>query len=145
MWRTSRVINILIDGVSEASTFICGDSGRIKSRSRALALQREVSIFYEDEGDFADYPVFSREIPSFDPCENEVSMEIHNPCHFIKVNCVKVLAVSAASTFQVGSNLELDLVCKRKHIRNFVTDIPADLKKKKQTKVIQNKERSPYE
>lgn len=135
MHRISIVHNICIDSVAEGSTFICGDVGGICARSRVLALQREVSIFFEDEGSFADYPVFSKEIPK--PVNDEdIQLNIYNESPLIQVEGIKILGVSTASAFQVGSNYRMDLESRRKHIRHFVTNIPSSLKKMKQTIVL---------
>ncbi|WP_442604210.1 spore germination protein GerPE [Paenibacillus sp. KN14-4R] len=135
MERVSCVNCILIENISGGCTFICGDSGYIRAYSQDLALQREVAVFFEDEGEYADYSVFSRNIPQVDQY-GDVCMVVNNECSRIKVNRIKVIAIAAASAFQVGSNIQLDLECRRKHIRQFVTDIPPEEKKKKQMIVI---------
>ena len=61
--RTACVDKIKIDSVSFSSILQIGDSEEIRALSRAIAVQREAEIFFDNEGNFASYPVFSEAIP----------------------------------------------------------------------------------
>lgn len=135
MGRISCVANINVGIVSEASTFIGGDAIAIRAQTNALAIQREVSIFFEDEGSFADWPAFTRPIPQ-PGVEEDLNLAIWNESPVIRVGAVKLTAVTFSSVFQVGSNARMDLESRRKHIRHFVTDVPEEKKQRKETIVI---------
>lgn len=135
MGRISCVANIYIGTVSDASTFLGGDAIALRAQTNALAIQREVSVFFEDEGNFADWPAFTRPIPQ-PGIEEDLNLTIYDECPLIKVGAIKLTAVSTASAFQVGSNARMDLESRRKHIRHFVTGVPEEAKKRKETIVI---------
>lgn len=132
--RSSYVNNILIDTIYNSSTFICGDTGRIRAKSNVFALHREVPVFIEDEGNFSDYKVFSEKIPTI-PLDENIEQEVLNLGSRIKVGQIKVNAISSSGSFQVGSNHRLDLESRIINIRQFV-DAPLFLKRYKGVIVI---------
>lgn len=125
--RSSHVNNILIHTINDSSTFICGDTGSIGAKSNVFALHREVPVFIEGEGNFEDYKIFSRKIPTVSLNEN-IEQEVLNPLSRIKVGQIKVSAISTSASFQVGSNRRMDLESRVINIRQFV-DAPLSLKR----------------
>ncbi|MEX2461447.1 MAG: spore germination protein GerPE [Paenibacillaceae bacterium] len=127
MQRISIVKNIEVSSVTSASTFIVGDTVKITARTRAIALQRQVAKFFANEGEFADFPMFTKEIvkPSL---EGRVNMCVRNESPYIKVNNIDVIGVAEASTMQIGSTRILDVEARIKHFRQYVTDSKMSIK-----------------
>jgi spore germination protein PE len=126
MSRWSIVGEMKINSVSQASILQIGDNNFIKPVSKALAVQRQVSEFKGNEGDFDDYAIFSREIP-LPPVHNEsVQMSIDNTCSRIQVGGVFLYAVTASSVFQVGTNCRIEAETRIKHIRHFINEASAE-------------------
>lgn len=134
MKRISCVTNILINNIDNSSTFICGDTGRIGAKSNVFALHREVPVFIEDEGNFSDYKVFSKKIPTI-PLDENLEQEVLNLSPRIKVGQIKVNSISTSASFQVGSNHRMDLESRIVNIRQFV-DVPPSLKRYKGVIII---------
>jgi spore germination protein PE len=119
MQRISSVKTINIKSVSFASTFLIGDSVEITPVSRALAVQREALIYYGNEGDLSQFPIFSQPIPKPSITE-QISLYRENQRPTINVDHVKVLGVSNSSVFQVGSTKHIDAEARIKHIRQLL-------------------------
>lgn len=116
--RTSIVNYTKVNSVGLGSVLQIGDSVQIKPLTRALAIQRQVQLFYGNEGDFEAFPIFTMEIPKFDTVEN-IIVKRHNPTSFIKVNQIKVTSVSSASVYHIGSSTNIDAESRIKHIRQL--------------------------
>lgn len=120
MSRWSIVRQMNITNISLASILQIGDNESIKSKTKALAVQRQVATFQENEGNLEAYQLFSRVIPIPEVYE-QVDMKVENLCDYIQVNCIRVLAVSTSSILQVGSNCQIENEARVKHFRQFVT------------------------
>ncbi|WP_227936820.1 spore germination protein GerPE [Alkalihalobacillus deserti] len=119
--RTSIVKDIHVRSVASSSIFEIGDSTHITPRSRALAVQRQVELFYGDEGDFNQYPIFNKPIPQ--PLVNEqVTFTRYNVSPFIKVNHIDILGAAASSVLHIGSTKTIDSESRVKHIRQLLED-----------------------
>lgn len=127
MKRHSHVDNMYIINISNSSVFVCGESGHIDADTRALAVQRQVPVFFEDEGQYEDYSIFSRSIPTWPPY-SDVKLNIIQDYKKIHVGCVDIIATASASVVQVGPNDTMDLESRVKAIRHFITDAPEYLK-----------------
>ena len=102
MKRHVLVDNVYIINISNSSACICGESGHIDAYTRALAIQRQVPVFFEDEGNYEDYPIFSRSIPAWQ-LPSEVDLDVIHDHKTIHVGCLDVIATASASVVQVGS------------------------------------------
>ncbi|AYB44942.1 spore germination protein GerPE [Paenibacillus lautus] len=127
MKRHVLVDNVYIINISNSSACICGESGHIDAYTRALAIQRQVPVFFEDEGNYEDYPIFSRSIPAWQ-LPSEVDLDVRHDHKTIQVGCLDVIATASASVVQVGSNDTMDLESRVKAIRHFITDASQELK-----------------
>lgn len=116
--RTSIVNNTKVIDVGLGSVFQIGDSVKITPRSWALAVQRQVQLFYGDEGDFAKFPIFTQQIPKLQDLD-AVSINRYNTSSFIKVNQIHVTAFAAASVYHIGSTNCIDATTRIKHIRQL--------------------------
>jgi spore germination protein PE len=118
MKRISSVGQINVNNISQASILQIGDNEFIKPTGKVLAVQREIADFQGNEGNFNDYSIFSRIIPIPEVYE-EVHMFVDNVCNKIEVGRIRVLAVSAASVMQVGSNSRIKSESRILNIRHF--------------------------
>jgi spore germination protein PE len=119
MIRSSSVGQIKINDVSLASVIQIGDNESIKPTSKALAIQREIADFRGNEGDFNDFPLFSRVIPIPEVYE-EVHMFVENTYDKIEVGRIRVSAFSSSAVLQIGSNRRIESEARIKHIRQFI-------------------------
>lgn len=119
MKRISKVNTIKINDLSYTSTFLIGDSVEITPKSKALAVQREVSTFFDYEGRFEDYEIFTKKIPI--PTINEnLAIERINENPLIKLDNLNILGVSNASILQIGSTKHIEAESRVKHIRKLL-------------------------
>lgn len=116
--RISVVDDVNIKALVSSSTFIAGDTGILKPRARIMAVQRVYPFFYGDEGNFEEYPLYSKPIPHL-PNKEKVQMTVRNESPIIKVNHIKVLGVSASSIVQIGTNWRIDSEARVKHFRQL--------------------------
>ena len=118
--RVASVDQIKIDSVIFSSVFQIGDSQQIQGFSRALAVQREAEVFYDNEGEFTAYPIFLEPIP-FQLEEKTVNNSIvHNVNPFIKVRKIDILGVSSSSVVHLGNSCDISLEARVKHIRQLL-------------------------
>lgn len=116
--RTSIVNNTKVRSVSLSSVVQIGDSVQITPVSWALAVQRQLQLFYGNEGNFAAFPIFTREIPSL-PLINSVNIQRYNASNFIKVGNIDITGVSSASVYHIGSTSYIQAETRIKHIRQL--------------------------
>lgn len=116
--RTSVVNEAHINSIGTSSVFEIGDCTHIHALSRALAVQREREYFFGNEGHFADYDIFSQDIP-FLPITESMAHETIQLHPFIKVNTIKITAIAASSVVQIGSNKHIHAESRIKHIRHL--------------------------
>jgi spore germination protein PE len=117
--RTSCVDNINIKIVSFASTVQLGDSCIINGLSTALAVQREIEVFYGNEGNLSSYRVFSEPIP-FLPITESFTYSRQNTNPLIKVNKIDIIGISSSSLLHVGNSRNVSLEARIKHIRQLL-------------------------
>lgn len=116
--RTSLVKAIHVRSVSSSSIFQIGDSTHITPRSKALAVQRQAELFYGYEGNFNQYPIFTKPLAKQQVNEN-VSFSRYNVSPFIKVNHIDILGTSASAVLHIGSTSTYDAEAIVKHIRQL--------------------------
>ncbi|MGQ5394094.1 spore germination protein GerPE [Paenibacillus sp. M.A.Huq-84] len=111
---------VKVNTVSLASILQVGDNKLIKPVSKALAVQRNISMFKGDEGNFDDFGIFSRDLP-LPLTENEsVKVSFNNNCSRIQVGGIFVDGIAAASVLQIGSNKNIQAESRIKHIRQVI-------------------------
>ncbi|WNF36231.1 spore germination protein GerPE [Bacillaceae bacterium IKA-2] len=119
--RISMVNHTIVRNVSLSSIFLIGDASKVTPRSRVLAVQRRVQIFFGKEGDFEAFPIFTMEIPKPKMVTN-LTTNRYNLSSFIKVDHIHVTSVSASSLYQIGSNNYIAAESRIKHIRQLDND-----------------------
>ena len=112
-----KAINLKSVGIS--ATFQIGDIKTIKPRTKIIAVQREIPIYYGDEGNFNSFPIFSKSIPK-PVIHEEININRVNLNPFIQVDTIHVLGVSSSGVFQVGSNDYIDSEARTKNIRQLL-------------------------
>ncbi|MEH7386718.1 spore germination protein GerPE [Bacillus sp. JJ1521] len=119
MKRLSVVDYLRINAVLFSSIIEVGDTRRIAPVSEALAVQQEVPLFFTTEGNLSDYPIFTKELPKV-IIEEEINMNTFHQNPVIKVNAIRILAVSASSVLHIGSTREIETQARVKHIRKIL-------------------------
>ncbi|UJF32894.1 spore germination protein GerPE [Paenibacillus hexagrammi] len=127
MPRLSFVGWIAINDLSSSSTLHIGDNVTTTLKTRVFAVQREVPIYYGNEGNF-ESSVFNRPFPQPQPGE-PVEMIVNNWGSCIKVNAIRVLGISSSAVLQVGSNTNIEAEARVKNIRQFVKPKPGPQQK----------------
>ncbi|WP_313959694.1 MULTISPECIES: spore germination protein GerPE [Bacillaceae] len=117
--RIASVDRIKIDSVIFSSVFQIGDSQQIQAFSRALAVQREREVFYENEGAFSAYPIFSEPI-TFQPDVETINSSTHNVNPVLKVRSINILGVSSSSVVHLGNTCNVSMEARVKHIRHLL-------------------------
>ncbi|WNR44963.1 spore germination protein GerPE [Paenibacillus roseipurpureus] len=123
MARLSIVGNVYMNALSSSSTLQVGDNMNTALQNTVFAVQREVPIYYSNEGSFAAYAFYQRPFPIPQPPQ-PFRMCVDNLGSYIKVCNVRILGVSSSSLFQIGSNRITSAETRVKNIRQFVTDKP---------------------
>jgi spore germination protein PE len=106
--------------MSFSSILQLGDSRIINGFNRALAVQREAEIFYDNEGNFSDYPVFFEPIP-LPTLDENISIRTHHLNPVIKVNKIRIVGVSASAIIHVGNSEHVSMEARVKHIRQLLS------------------------
>jgi spore germination protein PE len=117
--RTVVVDKVDVESVAIASVLQIGDSNRIQGFSRAIAVQREAEIFFGNEGNFANYSIFSEPIP-LSPITEQVQMSRQNICPCIKVGRIDIIGVSASGVVHLGNTRHVSMEARVKHIRQLL-------------------------
>lgn len=118
--RISCVDQIKIDAVSFSSILQIGDSEQIQALSRALAVQREAEVFFDNEGNFAAFPIFSETIPFQPAVEENVVFSTHNLNPVLKVRNIDILGASSSSVVHLGNSCNIAMEARVKHIRQLL-------------------------
>lgn len=134
--RTANVDRIKADSVSFASVLQIGDSDQVRAFSRALAVQREAEVFFDNEGNFNAYSIFTEAI-SHSPLTESIQSTTHNLNPFIKVGNIDILGVSSSSIVHLGNSRQISMEARVKHIRQL---LPLDEQNGKSKHMDVNKE-----
>lgn len=115
--RSSFVSNVNIKSMIFDSVFEIGDSQSIQAYSNVFAVQREKQLFFGNEGNPEQYPVFSWHIPMPPPIQ--ITSSVYNGDSSIRVNQIHILALSASPVFQIGNTGNARLESRILHIRQL--------------------------
>lgn len=118
--RITCVDNITIDAVSFSSILQIGDSEQIVALSRALAVQREAEIFFDNEGNYNAFPLFSEAIPFQKEMRENVIFSTQNLNPVLKVRNIDILGTSSSSIVHLGNSRNISLEARVKHIRQLL-------------------------
>ncbi|MFC5464697.1 spore germination protein GerPE [Lederbergia graminis] len=130
MWkRNSFVDHIHVYGLLSSSILQIGDSQRVHSESNALAVQREKELFYGNEGDLNQLPLFSKPLIEARPLIHPPQIMKYHVLPNINVRNIKIKGISASAVVQVGNTATANLQSKVMHIRQLTNDRSGDTRK----------------
>jgi spore germination protein PE len=119
--RFSQVQKINLTSLANSSIMQIGDSRCVNAISRALAIQREAEIFFGNEGDFSNYPIFKESIP-LPPVDEEVSFQKVDLVPCIKVSHININGLASASIVHIGNSENVYMESRVKHIRHLLDE-----------------------
>lgn len=123
MARLSIVGYVNVTAFDSSSVMQVGDNVITALETNVFAVQREVPIYYGNEGSFRAYPFYRRPIPVPQPPE-PFTMCVDNLGSFIRVRGIRIIEVNATSVLHIGSNRIIGTESRIKNIRQFVTNKP---------------------
>ncbi|KEQ27300.1 spore germination protein GerPE [Paenibacillus tyrfis] len=121
--RTSVVRSLKVNDTGYASTVFIGDLIDFSPVTYVFAVQREIPVFYGDEGHLSAYSLYSAPLP-IGRQEPAVQMDVTNTSPVISVRDVRVVAISAASMVQFGSVRLIRADARVKNIRQLLRGLP---------------------
>ncbi|MFB0845641.1 spore germination protein GerPE [Paenibacillus oleatilyticus] len=121
--RTSVVRSLKVNDVGYGSAIFVGDLVDFSPVTYVFAVQREIPVFYGDEGHLSAYPIYSAPLPKARQ-EPAVQMDVTNTSPVICAGDVRVIAISAASMVQFGSVRSIRAESRVKNIRQLLRGLP---------------------
>lgn len=107
--------------ISLSAIFEIGDSTNITPRTRALVVQREFELFFGNEGNFKDYPIFTMTLPEL-IIDEHINFNKYNESPSIHVHHIKILSASASGVVHIGSSKTINAESRIKHIRQLLDE-----------------------
>ncbi|WP_256757134.1 spore germination protein GerPE [Cohnella sp. WQ 127256] len=117
-YRCVMLSCLFVNTVSSSGVVQLGDSDKVTQFSRAIAVQRAIPNYEDDEFRFASYPLFLLPKQSLQPCKT-VQFQSQSPFPTLQVGFVRTLGVSASSQLRVGNGGPLVAETRIKHIRQY--------------------------
>ncbi|MFC5403976.1 spore germination protein GerPE [Cohnella soli] len=124
--RTSKIGCVFVNTVSTSGIVQFGDGGTSTLRSKAIAVQRKIANFLDDEFKFETYPIFYKPRLRLVQCDQVSFVSRSTDCPDIRVGWMYMLGVSASSLFRAGYSGPIDAEARIKHIRHF-NDLTPDI------------------
>jgi len=117
--RSTTLVTLFVNTVSSSGFLQLGDGGKTGMNSKALAVQKAIPNFEDDEFHFESYPLYY--LPKLVPTNGAVPVEFRSesPWPTLQVGCIYALGVSSSSTFRVGCSGPVQGESRIKHIRYF--------------------------
>lgn len=126
--RTSYIGAVELIGIGLSCVAQFGDTGRIHSRNKVLAVQRQLDHRVGGEVEFESYPLFYKPFVQLKE-ETADAADVRtirtNQIPGIQVGAVSVIAFSSSAIMLVGNAVEAELETRLKHIRQFAYAISA--------------------
>ncbi|MBO9596775.1 MAG: spore germination protein GerPE [Cohnella sp.] len=116
--RTTRIVSVVLNTVGSSSVAQFGDNRATNLKSRAIAVQRAVPNFEQDEARFASYEIFAKPLLQL---VTDMTVDIRmDPCPpDIEIGYVDVTALSASALLRAGCGGPLTAQTRILHIRHF--------------------------
>lgn len=106
--RTSKILGVYINDVSNGSIFVCGDAGCIRSSFKGSKETTQFSSQLIDNGDSEIVNPFPVWLDYTD--EKDEFAILNDPTgSVISMKYVRVLSISSGTTFQIGTSDSVDL------------------------------------
>jgi spore germination protein PE len=116
--RNTTLLRLFVNTVSNSGIVQLGDVNETSQRSKALAIQRAIANYEEDEFHFASYELYYLPKKTLQPCV-PVNFQSCSPLPNINIGFVRAVGVSASSILRVGCGGPLRAESRIKHIRQF--------------------------
>jgi len=117
--RNTFIGCLFLNTVSLSGILQLGDSARVSLTSKAIAVQKAIPTFEDDEFRFAQFSIFFLPKLTLHPCVT-ASLQMDSPLPAdIHIRSIRALAVSSASLFRVGCGGPLQAESRIMHIRNY--------------------------
>ncbi|MFC5467921.1 spore germination protein GerPE [Cohnella suwonensis] len=117
--RASIIGCVFVNTVSSSGIVQFGDGGASTLRTKALAVQRKISNYADDEFKFESYPLFYMPRLRLEPCDEVAFDSRSTDCPDIRVGWMYMLGVSSSSLLRAGSGGPVDAESRIKNIRHF--------------------------
>jgi len=120
--RVSTVGNLKVLSINYSAILHMGDCVALTPRSEVLAVQRQVSNYLGDEGNWDSFQTFRQPIPEV-LVDETVRLSIRNDSPWLAVGSMKIIGLAAAAVVQIGSNKLIDSENRTLHIRQLTRGI----------------------
>ncbi|MBS4210666.1 spore germination protein GerPE [Bacillus sp. FJAT-50079] len=117
--RSSHVKDIRVKSMLLGAVMEVGDSVHLSAHSNVIAIQREKEIFYGNEGNFQEIPLFTEPIPLPTPPFMPPIIHKVNEIPNITVNCISIIGISASAIFHIGNTDHVSLESRIWHQRQL--------------------------
>lgn len=116
--RTSFVQSINVITIDSSSELQIGDSFTVDANTEVFAMVRDAELYFGNEANLRKFSIFNR--PAVLPIIYEpLLVRTQNICGKIQVNDVDIIGIAASGIVHIGSNENMYLESRRKHIRNL--------------------------
>jgi len=132
------VNSVNVKNVSFSSLFEIGDIQSINARANVLAIQREEELFFTNEADFSQFPIFTKSLPIAGYPTN-VCINTINQSPVIKVESVEIIGASTSAIIQIGCMNQMYGEARIKHIRHL---LPRDETETRTEEIKENEEKT---
>ncbi|PPA72372.1 spore germination protein GerPE [Jeotgalibacillus proteolyticus] len=112
---SSRIGNLHITTTASNAVIQIGDTCRVDSNARVIAVQRQREFFYGEEAPFSNYEIFStppappRHLLDHCLCQPSINT----------VGSLRLVGLANSSVLHVGNSEHIRMVSRVKHIRHF--------------------------
>ncbi len=117
--RNSSVQHLQVINVGSTGVIEIGDTVELAPSIWTNAIQREKAIFFDNELDYADYPMFYEEIPQ-PYIDEQLELATVNKSSTIQVGQVDLLSIVASAVLQIGSGETIAAESRTKNIRHLL-------------------------
>ncbi|MEK3887428.1 spore germination protein GerPE [Bacillus sp. FSL K6-3431] len=101
--RNSFIKNVDIKSIELGSVMQVGDSVQLSPMSNVIAVNREVEVFYGNEGNFQLIPLFSEPIPIPVAPYTLPTINKYNELPDIRIGTIAIKGISASAILHVGN------------------------------------------
>ncbi len=116
--RTTRILSIALNTVGSSSIAQFGDNKQADLKSRAIAVQRAIPNYEQDEARFASYGLFARPLLQLNTgLTVETRMDRSPPD--IEIGCIDVTALASSALLRAGCGGPHAAQTRVLHIRHF--------------------------
>jgi spore germination protein PE len=116
--RTTKIDAVVMNTVGSSSVAHFGDNKETNLKSRAIAVQRAIATYHQDEFRFASYEIFTRPLLQLNT-GIAVNFRMDSCPPDIEIGCIDVTALSTSALFRAGCSGPLTAETRVLNIRHF--------------------------